>query len=103
MITHITTVQEYEASIAQGTVLVDFYADWCGPCQLLAPVIEDVDAKHLAEGVTFVKVNVDNLPEIVQRYGIQSIPTLIIFKEGKISGTSLGYLNKNQLLKFLEK
>ena len=103
MIRHVTTVQEYDSIIEKGTVLVDFYASWCGPCQMLAPVLEEVDDKKLAEDVVIVKVNVDEFGEIAARYGIQSIPTLILFKDGKISNTSLGYLNKNQVLKFLGK
>lgn len=103
MIRYITTIQEYDSLTSQGTVLVDFYANWCGPCQLLAPVLEEIDDKKLAEDVTFLKVNVDELMEIAQRYGIQSIPTLILFKDGKIANTALGYMNKSQVLKFVGK
>ena len=103
MIKHITTINEYDETIKAGTVLVDFYANWCGPCQMLAPVLEEIDDKQLGGDVTIVKVNVDDLMDIAARYGIQSIPTLILFKDGKIVNSSLGYLNKSQVLKFLGK
>lgn len=103
MIKHITTINEYDETIKTGTVLVDFYANWCGPCQMLASVLEEIDDKQLGGDVTIVKVNVDDLMDIAARYGIQSIPTLILFKDGKIVNSSLGYLNKSQVLKFLGK
>ena len=103
MIKFITTTNEYDATIEKGTVLVDFYANWCGPCQMLAPVLEEIDESGAAPEVTIIKVNVDENMEIASRYGIQSIPTLILFKDGKIADTRLGYINKSQVLKFLGK
>jgi len=101
MVRHITTTQEYDELIKSGTVLVDFYATWCGPCQMLAPLLEEIDEEN--EDVTVLKVNVDENYELAARYGIQSIPNLYLFKDGKLVDTRLGYQNKNQLLKFIGK
>lgn len=101
MIRHITTVQEYDELIKTGTVLVDFYASWCGPCQMLTPVLEEIAETY--DDVTILKVNVDDHMELASRYGIQSIPLLYLFKDGKLVDSRLGYQNKNQLLKFLGK
>ena len=72
---------EFDNAIASGIVLVDFYADWCGPCKMLAPVIEGLADKMT--NVSFYKLNVDNSSDIARRYGVQAIPNLIIFKDGK--------------------
>ncbi len=81
------------------TVLVDFYADWCGPCKMLTPVIEEIAAEH--PDVKVVKLNVDQAPEIASRYGVMSIPTLIVFKGGKVSGQSVGYTGKQGIVDML--
>ena len=72
---------EFDNAIASGVVLVDFYADWCGPCKMLAPVLEGLSEKM--DKVTFYKVNVDASSDLAGRYGIQAIPNLVIFKDGK--------------------
>ena len=76
-------------------VFVDFYADWCGPCKMLGPVVEELAGE--TPDVTFVKVNVDDLPEIAQKYGIMSIPALFVFKNGEVAGQSLGFQPKDAL------
>ena len=73
-------------------VLVDFYADWCGPCKMLAPIVEQVSNESDAYEV--VKLNVDDAPEIAARYGVMSIPTLIVFKNGQIAGRTVGVQSK---------
>ena len=78
------------------SVFVDFYADWCGPCKMLAPVVEQIAEE--VKDVVFVKVNVDTTPDIASRYGIMSIPTLIAFKDGQIAGTSVGFQPKEALM-----
>lgn len=81
---------EFDSVLKENTaVLVDFYADWCGPCKMLAPVLEEVAGK--VDGVKVVKVNVDDNQEIAQRFGIMSIPTLIGFKNGEQAASSLGF------------
>ena len=80
-------------------VLVDFYADWCGPCKMLTPVIEQIAAESDAYEV--YKLNVDEAPEIAARYGVMSIPTLIVFKDGKESGKTIGVQSKQTILNLL--
>ncbi len=102
MIKHIETVQEFNALYNKGRVFVDFFATWCGPCKMLSPVVEAVDASGKVTNTLILKVDVDRLPAIAAQFGIQSIPTLILFEEGKIVRHSLGYMNQNQLLNFLK-
>ena len=79
----IVNTQEFDEITAKdGLVLVDFFADWCGPCKMLAPVLEEVAAKYEGK-LEIVKVNVDQSQDLAQRYGVMSIPTLIAFKGGK--------------------
>jgi len=80
-------------------VLVDFYADWCGPCQAMAPVLEQVAREVLQAKV--VKVNVDDSPELAARYQVNAIPTLIVFKQGKVAAQVVGLANKNRLKNLL--
>lgn len=71
--------ENFDGTIQSGTVLVDFWATWCGPCRMQAPILEQLDAKQLP-GLTIGKVDVDEQPELANRYGITSIPTLVVFK-----------------------
>lgn len=82
-------------------VLVDFFATWCGPCKMLSPVIEQVEREH--PELTVVKVDVDELPSIAGKYGIQAIPTLFLMKNGENIASQMGYINKNQLENFINK
>lgn len=77
-------------------VLVDFFADWCGPCRMLGPVLEQL-AQQYAGKVKIVKVNVDQSPELAAPFGINSIPALLYFRDGKVKGTSVGLLSKEDL------
>ena len=79
--------------------VVDFWASWCGPCKMLAPVLEEF-AKENAGKIKVGKVNVDEQPALAQEFGIMSIPTLLLFKDGKLVNTAVGYMTKDQLEKF---
>lgn len=77
-------------------VLVDFYADWCGPCKMVGPVLEELDVEN--DQLTVVKVNVDNELDLASKYGVQSIPNMIFFKEGKAVTQIIGFANKDAIL-----
>ena len=93
---------EYDAVLAGNkSVFVDFYADWCGPCKMLGPVLEELAAEN--PDVKFIKVNVDNNPDIAGRYGIMSIPTMLVFKNGEQAGASVGFMPKPQVQELVNK
>ena len=102
MIIHVSNLNEFNEKIASGRVLVDFYATWCGPCKMLAPILEEIDERKEAGELLIVKVDVDEASDIAMKFGIQSIPTLILFENGKAVKSSLGYIPKPQLLNFLK-
>ena len=102
MIIHVNNLNEFNEKIASGRVLVDFFATWCGPCRMLAPILEEVDERKEAGELLIIKVDVDEAGEIAAKYGIQSIPTLILFENGKAVKNALGYMPKPQLLNFLK-
>ncbi len=91
---------EKEALAAGEPVLVDFYADWCGPCKMLAPIVEEI----ANEGGQYrvCKLNVDDAPDIAARYGVMSIPTLIVFKDGQAAGRTVGVQSKQTILNMLK-
>ena len=101
MIEYINELDKFNEFIKEGTVLIDFFATWCGPCKMLSPVIEQVEKEH--PELKVVKVDVDEAPQIAVKYGIQAIPTLFLVKEGKVVDSRMGYLNKNQLEGFVTK
>ncbi|HUW24860.1 MAG TPA: thioredoxin [Patescibacteria group bacterium] len=93
------TDQNFDAEVLKNElpVLVAFYADWCGPCKMMAPVVEEL-AKELAGKVTVGKLNVDENPQTAEKYGIMSIPTVILFKNGEAAKTLVGFKNKKEVL-----
>ena len=101
MIKHINDMKEFKKFINEGTVLVDFFATWCGPCKMLSPVIEGLEREH--PELKVVKVDVDEAPEIAMEYKVQAIPTLYLVKDGKVVNHAMGYMNKNQLENFINK
>ena len=99
---HVTDATfETEVLQAQSPVLVDYWAEWCGPCKAIAPTLEEV-AKEYSGKHKVAKVNVDENQEIPRRYGIRGIPTLMLFKNGNMEATKVGALSKSQLTAFLD-
>ena len=91
-----TATWQSEVMASNLPVLVDFWAEWCGPCRAIAPVLEDV-SKELAGKLKVVKVNVDTSPELAAQFGVRSIPTLLLIKGGKVAQQMVGALSKSAL------
>lgn len=88
-----------QVELHNGFVLVDFYAEWCGPCKMIAPLVEEI-AKEFSS-LKVVKVNADNAQEVMRQFGIRGIPTLLLFKNGKVTATKVGALSLPQLRGFI--
>ena len=86
---------------AEGPVLVDFWAEWCGPCKTIAPALEEI-ASEMGGRVQIAKVNIDENPQTPQKYGVRGIPTLMLFKDGQVAATKVGALPKSQLSEWVE-
>ena len=100
-VTHVTDA-EFEEKVlkAEGPVLVDFWAEWCGPCKAIAPALEEI-AGEMSDSLSVAKVDVDSNPSTPARYGIRGIPTLILFKDGEVADTKVGALPKAKLTAWL--
>ena len=102
LIQHISdTTFESVVIESKGTVLVDFWAEWCGPCKMIAPILEEIAVEYQGR-LTVAKVNIDNNPGTPQRYGVRGIPTMILFKDGEVLATKVGALAKSQLAAFID-
>ena len=103
MATKTVTDQSFPSDVlgAPGPVLVDFWAEWCGPCRMIAPALEEI-SNEMGERVTVAKLNIDDNPDAPARYGVRGIPTMILFKDGEPAATKVGTAPKSQLQGWLE-
>lgn len=92
---------EFNSEIGEGKVLVDFYADWCGPCKMISPVLEEFDKQN--EDIKVIKVNVDNSQDIAEQFNVMSIPTLLYIENGDIVNTTRGFQSIEMLEAFVGK
>lgn len=95
-----TTDKTFEKDTAEGVTLTDFWATWCGPCRMQSPVVDQL-SEEMGDKVTFNKMDVDQNPETPQKFGIMSIPTLLVKKDGEVVDSIVGYHSKEQLAKIL--
>lgn len=96
MLKKIKTQEELDSLVKEGTWLVDFSATWCGPCRMLEPVLDNVSGNN-----NVIKIDVDESPDVASRYEVMSIPTLIVFKDGKEISKNLGFMPEEEILKML--
>jgi len=101
-IVHVTD-DSFESEVLQSSepVLVDYWAEWCGPCKMIAPVLDDI-AEEYSGKVKIAKLNIDDNPNTPPRYGIRGIPTLMLFKNGEVEATKVGAVSKSQLTAFID-
>ena len=96
------TSENFEKEVLESDkpVLIDFYADWCGPCKMLSPIVEEVATEH--NDVKVVKVNIDNEQDLAIKYSVMSIPTLIVIKNGEVENMSVGLISKDEILNLIK-
>lgn len=101
-IVHVTD-DSFDEQVLKATqpILVDYWAEWCGPCRMIAPILDQI-AEEYAGRLTVAKLNIDHNPATPPRYGIRGIPTLMLFKGGEVEATKVGAVSKSQLIAFLE-
>jgi thioredoxin 1 len=101
-IVHVTD-DNFETEVLQSAqpVLVDYWAEWCGPCKMIAPVLDEIAGEYQGR-VKIAKLNIDDNPNTPPRYGIRGIPTLMLFKDGEVEATKVGAVSKSQLTAFID-
>lgn len=99
----VVTSDTFDANVLNSIrpVFVDFYADWCGPCKSVLPILDEFSTSSDFENIDFVKVNVDNSADIAQKYGVRGIPTMLLIQDGKVVATKVGAQTKEQLKDFI--
>ncbi len=97
-----TSDDNFEADVLKSSrpVLVDYWAEWCGPCKQIGPALEEI-AAEMGERVTVIKLNIDENPMVPGRYGVRGIPTLMVFKDGKVAATKVGAMPKSKIVEWL--
>ncbi|HRE43880.1 MAG TPA: thioredoxin TrxA [Terricaulis sp.] len=102
MATTKVTDDSFETDVLKSgrPVLVDFWAEWCGPCKQIGPALEEISAE-LGDRVTVAKINIDENPGVPTRFGVRGIPTLMVFKDGKVASTKVGAMPKSKILEWL--
>lgn len=103
MATSVVTDESFETDVlkASGTVVVDFWAEWCGPCKMIAPALEEI-SEEMGGQVKITKLNIDENQNMAMKYGVRSIPTLILFKDGQPVSTQIGAAPKNKLAAWIQ-
>lgn len=99
MIVHDFDVNNLNDLVKNGVVLIDFYADWCGPCKMLSPELETIANEN--KNITIYKINVDNNPDIARKYGVMSIPTLVLYKDGNLEKKTMGFMPSDAILEWI--
>ncbi len=103
MLKHIENVKEFDELYNKGLVVVDFFATWCGPCRMLGPIIEELANDYEGKQVTIAKLDVDKVGDIATRYGIYSVPTVLVFKNGELVEKLVGYRPKQHFEQIINK
>ena len=100
MLVHIESEKQFDEVVKNGKVIVDFYASWCGPCRMIAPILEEIAEED--ESLVIAKLDVDEISQVASRYSVASIPTLLFFNDGTLVHEQIGFVPKPTLLKLIE-